>query len=167
MAQFCIRCGSPIIGKSKTALYRSPLCKKEAEVARRKAKDQPRFNICEKCGKQFTPKLFGEGRRYCFECVPDGMADGSHTRQIIKKWALEYKGTKCSRCGYDKCIEALEFHHRDMTQKEFSISDRNIKLEWEPIRQELDKCDLLCCNCHREIHAAAKFKTLIEGENHA
>ena len=64
MAEFCVRCGAPIIGRQKTAIYCSKFCAKEAEVARRKEKSKPRVNICEKCGQTFTPKKFGEGRRY-------------------------------------------------------------------------------------------------------
>lgn len=53
-------------------------------------------------------------------------------------------------CGYSKCIEALEFHHLDPTEKEFEISDRR---SWEALTAELDKCILLCANCHREYHS--------------
>lgn len=74
-------------------------------------------------------------------------------RRLIKRWALEYKGNKCQCCGYDKCVDALEFHHLDETQKDFGISDRNVPTDWESIKNELDKCILVCSNCHREIHA--------------
>jgi hypothetical protein len=67
-----------------------------------------------------------------------------------KKKCIDYKGGKCMICGYSKCIAALEFHHRDPNEKEFKIS-RN-KFDWEKVKDELDKCDLLCSNCHREYH---------------
>jgi ActR/RegA family two-component response regulator len=73
-------------------------------------------------------------------------------RFAIKKRAIEYKGGKCSICGYDKCKQALEFHHRDDTEKEFNISGLH-SIRWERIQRELDKCDLLCANCHREVHS--------------
>lgn len=38
--------------------------------------------------------------------------------------ALEYKGNKCSICGYDKCLGALEFHHLDSEEKDFGISEK-------------------------------------------
>jgi hypothetical protein len=67
------------------------------------------------------------------------------------KW-LEYKGgAKCQRCGYDKCIAALEFHHRNPKDKEFSFSKKK-SYKFETIKPELDKCDVLCSNCHKEIH---------------
>ena len=60
-------------------------------------------------------------------------------------------GGKCVRCGYDKCSGALEFHHIDPSQKDFTISNDRAKLE-ESI-EESKKCILLCANCHRELHA--------------
>lgn len=109
---------------------------------------------CLKCGNDFYPKKQAKTRNYCYNCYPEEYTtDGAALRRLIKKWALEYKGNQCYRCGYNKCSEALEFHHKDMKEKEFSISDRNIKLNWEKIKKELDKCDLLCSNCHREVHS--------------
>lgn len=109
---------------------------------------------CLKCGNKFFTKKQAKTRKYCYECVPESTYEnGASLRRLIKKWALEYKGYKCQCCGYDKCIEALEFHHINPEEKDFSISDRDIKLSWEQIKEELDKCVLVCSNCHREIHA--------------
>ena len=69
----------------------------------------------------------------------------------LKIKAVEYKGGKCEICGYNKVLEALEFHHIDPTQKEFTIS-AGVNKSWISIQPELDKCMLLCANCHREIH---------------
>ena len=77
-------------------------------------------------------------------------------RKIIKQWALDYKGHQCHGCGYNKCDTALEFHHIDPSKKDFIISDTNLKLDWEIIKKELDKCELVCANCHREIHEEEK-----------
>jgi len=64
---------------------------------------------------------------------------------------VNYKGGKCCCCDYDRYLGALEFHHVDPTQKDFELS--NIKCYvLETIQQELDKCILLCSNCHREVH---------------
>lgn len=58
-------------------------------------------------------------------------------------------GAKCSTCGYDKYIGALEFHHRDPKEKDPTWNRGwNIKR----LSVELDKCDILCSNCHREVH---------------
>jgi hypothetical protein len=47
---------------------------------------------------------------------------------------------------------ALEFHHRDPKEKEFQISRLTTVIMTEDVRQELDKCDLLCSVCHKEFH---------------
>ena len=65
--------------------------------------------------------------------------------------AIEYKGGRCALCGYSKCRAALEFHHVDPTEKEFTPS-RGYKNTWVKLKLELDKCILVCANCHREIH---------------
>lgn len=74
-------------------------------------------------------------------------------RYKLKDKAVQYKGGKCSSCGYNKYIGALEFHHRVPDNKDFEISNRNISKKWEVVKKELDKCDLLCANCHREVHS--------------
>ena len=61
-----------------------------------------------------------------------------------------YMGGKCKLCGYDKCIAALDFHHIDPKRKEFHITED--RKPWENAKEELDKCVLLCSNCHKELH---------------
>lgn len=72
-------------------------------------------------------------------------------RKELKDKAIEYKGGKCKICGYDKSKRSLTFHHRDPNEKEFGISKYKT-LSWEKIKIELDKCDLICANCHGELH---------------
>lgn len=73
-------------------------------------------------------------------------------RKEIKESLINYKGGKCEKCGYDKCIKALQFHHIDPNKKDFTIS-KNIKsLKFEDVKKEVDKCILVCANCHAEIH---------------
>lgn len=71
--------------------------------------------------------------------------------KIRKLKAVEYKGGKCTKCGYDKCYAAMDFHHVDPSQKEFVWNDLR-KRKWSDVILELDKCVLLCANCHREEH---------------
>ena len=63
-------------------------------------------------------------------------------------------------CGYDKCIKALQFHHKDSMQKDFEIADfyNSSKFDIERLKNEVDKCTLLCSNCHIEIHDIENFK---------
>ena len=74
-------------------------------------------------------------------------------RRKIKQMAIEYKGGKCQVCGYDKCNEALDFHHHNEGSKRFGIGQKGYTRSWETVKQELDYCYLLCANCHREVHA--------------
>ncbi len=76
-------------------------------------------------------------------------------RQKMKERLVEYKGNECFFCGYNKCITALEFHHLDPTQKDFGISSYT-NLKWDNIKKEVDKCLLVCSNCHREIHSGLR-----------
>jgi len=73
-------------------------------------------------------------------------------RKLIRKMSVQYKGGKCEVCGYNKCNSAMEFHHRNSMHKKFGISAKGYTRSWEKVRKELDKCILLCSNCHREIH---------------
>jgi hypothetical protein len=74
-------------------------------------------------------------------------------REKVRQMAVEYKGGGCEVCGYNRCIEALEFHHLDPTQKDFGISAKGYSRSWEKVKREIEKCVLLCANCHREFHA--------------
>jgi 5-methylcytosine-specific restriction endonuclease McrA len=71
-------------------------------------------------------------------------------RKRIKIKLIEYKGGKCEICGYDKCVRALQFHHKNPLEKDFSISGRS--LSFDRLKIEVDKCMLVCSNCHCEIH---------------
>lgn len=73
-------------------------------------------------------------------------------RKKIRQLAIEYKGGKCSLCGYEKCLRALEFHHLESDEKDFGISAKGYTRSWDSVKQELDKCILVCANCHREVH---------------
>ena len=74
-------------------------------------------------------------------------------RRKIKGQAIEYKGGKCTFCGYAKYQGALEFHHIDPNLKEFGLGLDGLTRSWEKTRNEIDKCILICSNCHRELHA--------------
>lgn len=75
-------------------------------------------------------------------------------RKLLKEKAVEYLGGKCSICGYDKCINALQFHHINPENKDFSISAKGYTRSWKIVKKELDKCILVCANCHCEVHAS-------------
>jgi len=78
-------------------------------------------------------------------------------RKKVRQMAIDYKGGRCQLCGYNRCSEALEFHHLETTGKDFGISDRGYTRSWKKIKEELDKCILLCSNCHREVHSGLQL----------
>ena len=91
-------------------------------------------------------RKYGDRRTYLIDAV-------QKRRKRVRTMAIEYKGAKCNNCGYDRCYEAFEFHHLNSGGKDFGISDKGYTRSWTKIKEELDKCVLLCANCHREVHA--------------
>lgn len=70
-----------------------------------------------------------------------------------KKLELIYQsGGKCQLCGYNKCENALEFHHLYSEEKESSISTLLAQGKYKEVLEEVKKCILVCSNCHKEIH---------------
>lgn len=72
-------------------------------------------------------------------------------RNRVKELAVNYKGGKCVICGYNKCQAAMNFHHIEPKEKDYQISGGT--KSFESLKKELDKCVLVCRNCHSEIHA--------------
>jgi 5-methylcytosine-specific restriction endonuclease McrA len=111
--------------------------------------------ICTRHGKS-THFLESTGKRYrCKKCRVDAV---NKRRKLLKLKAIEYKGRVCQYCGYFKCVDALEFHHAIPGEKDFSISGTGVTRSWDKVRAELDKCILLCSNCHREAHFNLRYK---------
>lgn len=86
-------------------------------------------------------------------------------RKRIKLIAAIVKGGKCELCGYSKYLSVLEFHHIDPKTKEFSIST-NTNRALADVLNEIEKCKLLCANCHRELHAAAINDLIVKDFTH-
>lgn len=82
------------------------------------------------------------------------------TQKRKKQMVVERFGGKCQCCGYDKCLDALEFHHLDENTKEHKPAYIIIRWSFEKAKKELDKCILVCANCHREIHAKNHIQNL-------
>lgn len=91
-------------------------------------------------------RKYSDRREYLIKAV-------QKRRKEIRLRAIEYKGGHCDICGYNRCIEALEFHHLNPEKKDFGISEKGYTRSWKAIKKELDLCQILCANCHREVHA--------------
>lgn len=77
-------------------------------------------------------------------------------RKRVKSKLVEYKGGCCEKCGYNKSEQALQFHHMNPNEKDFNISGRSYSLE--RMKKEVDKCIMVCANCHIEIHEEERNK---------
>jgi 5-methylcytosine-specific restriction endonuclease McrA len=118
-------------------------------------KDYGESRVCPRCNQNCNITEFYNRRGkenssvYCKKCT--GLQTVERQRKL-KKQMVDYKGGKCERCGYDKYIGALEFHHLNPEEKDFSLSQLKTYSFNHVIVEELNKCILVCSNCHREIH---------------
>lgn len=128
--KFCLQC-SPF-GKHNTS--KNPINRRD-----RKTK---RIFICKKCNKERNESGTN------LECI---VCRSSKRRRKQKEKAVYLFGGKCSKCGYSKSINALEFHHKVKEEKSFNLS-MNWHRSWDILKVELDKCELICSNCHKELH---------------
>ncbi len=95
-----------------------------------------RYTRCKKCRSVYRKKYVKEV---------------AETRKNGRIRAIEYLGGKCICCGFDKGISAFDFHHVDPKDKDPNFrSSRH--WSWERFKNEIDKCLLLCSNCHRLLH---------------
>jgi 5-methylcytosine-specific restriction endonuclease McrA len=81
-------------------------------------------------------------------------------RYFLRKKYKMHLGGKCSICGYHKCLNALHFHHKNPSEKNFLISNAiwgKDNLSESEIMNEINKCILVCANCHAELHAKYDF----------
>ena len=122
------------------------------------------INVCLECGKEFTAT---RKAKFCSDsCGQKSRYNKQKAEYISKTYetqkirgnkrkldAIETLGNKCSICGYSKNTAALCFHHKDPSLKSFSLDIRNFSSK--PIiklNEEVNKCILLCSNCHMELH---------------
>ena len=121
---------------------------------------------CCRCNVLLTPENSYDRKQkkiyssYCKECTSKNTLE---KRIKFKQFCVDYKGGSCIKCGYNKDITALEFHHKNPKDKEIDPSKMMNKSP-EFIKNELDKCELLCSNCHREEHYKINKKKKQEKE---
>jgi predicted transcriptional regulator len=114
-------------------------------------KECPKCKLTKNLDEFYSRRGKNGGSVYCKECSKD---EGKERFRRFKKKCVDYKGGKCEKCGYDKYIGALQFHHLEPAKKEFSLSKVRSHEFNDKIKIELDKCILVCANCHFEIHGS-------------
>lgn len=107
------------------------------------------LKICAKHGEQ--PHYYYNSYKY-YKCRVCNCENVKKRHKKVKALLVEYKGGKCEECGYSKCLSALQFHHKNSTTKSFGIAEKMYSKSLELLKQEVDKCELLCSNCHFEHH---------------
>lgn len=100
------------------------------------------------CGETDPTKFYGRCKTRCKAC--QNIENVKRVR-TYKEEAICTLGGKCVRCGYDKCIAAFDFHHKDLTEKDPDFAKMK-NWSFERKKSEVEKCELLCANCHREEH---------------
>jgi hypothetical protein len=147
----CTQCGkSPaIVGKVKCADCTAKYAPKDRVRHADRRSLFAEQGLCRGCGAEPQPD-----RTYCSVCVAKRSKSGKAWRTNAKKKAVDYLGGACQDCGFKTDILTVyDFHHRDPAIKDFTIA-KFINADFaKVVAPELDKCDLLCANCHRIRHA--------------
>lgn len=103
------------------------------------------MEICKLCHNKFKDYQL-RGRSRCGSC------NTKIRRFRAKSAAIMYLGGKCERCGWHGNQAVLQFHHKDSKEKDFMIGNVANK-SWDSIKKEMQKCILLCANCHAIEHS--------------
>jgi len=103
---------------------------------------------CKDCGTEGKENFY----KYKYQCKACWNKRTYQASRDKLDQLIADRGGCCERCGYNKCNAALQWHHLDPTQKEFGISGKR-GAPVEQLKKEIDKCTLLCANCHAEVHA--------------
>jgi len=150
------------IGKSQCSV-KYWLKKFELKTVHQKcnSKEYGDYKICFKCKENlFIDKFYNKknklnGYSYCKICFNKLTIE---KQRLLKKKCIEYKGGKCVVCGYNKYEGSMDFHHINPLEKDFNISRAKNK-KFDSIKNELDKCVLLCNRCHREVEGGYTILT--------
>lgn len=136
--------------------------------------------ICSNCGKEYNKSKdfrtkYRTYSKFCSQKCYDkyrqpevrekikdftkqfGTTEKTVQSTILKLQLVDLCGGKCEICGYNKNLSALEFHHLDKKTKEFELDATTLLSKSDDeLLSELLKCQLLCANCHREVHSPIK-----------
>ena len=127
--------------------------------------------VCSKCKVEKSLTFFNQriaakdgSSSYCKQCNSESLKNHYYSNKEyyynksrnyyleLKEWFINYKQTlKCSKCGESRHW-VLDFHHKDPSIKDGTIAQMLINSSKEKLLQEIDKCDVLCANCHRDLH---------------
>ena len=78
-------------------------------------------------------------------------------KELKAEWGVFKRTLKCSKCGFAHHA-ALDFHHEDPTEKEYNVNRLISNGQFKKAYAEIEKCIVLCANCHRIHHYEEKKK---------
>ncbi len=131
----------------------SPFGMHNTRPLKRELVHDPKSRICTACSQEKPiTEFYKKGRYSHSECRSCFNKRSTEKQRKNKIQAVAYKGGRCVRCGYQGHVAALDFHHLDPQKKNFAISTLK-NHSFRKMKDELDKCILLCANCHRELTA--------------
>jgi hypothetical protein len=156
MRRICPECMKQFDTHRGLHIYCSRECKEKQRV-RLMAHKEPKkrkYSFCQFCGETKEENY----RKTCSDhCAKKwrALVRNKRAHELAKKFDKWKKSIGCGMCGYNKCGKALDFHHTDPSTKLFEINKLNwwsfITYDNERVKQEIDKCILLCANCHSEV----------------
>jgi hypothetical protein len=136
----CVRCGVEITSEYTTC----DACRKISTEYKRVYY----LNNKKKCS-EYNKKYY---QRRPEKKIEDSRQEKAKNREIWYAYFNSIGMNKCSKCGYNKCWSAIEFHHIDPKEKEVVVSELVLRKMTETRKEEVNKCITLCANCHRELH---------------
>ncbi len=140
----CLNCGKPArVGKTQ--------CQTCSDYWAQRVVERRSKEMCPLCGE-----LARAGKSLCQACTDYQTLRKAKKREEQKRRAVEYLGGQCIDCGLrTDIVDVYDFHHVHPEEKSATINRMMTKtLSWASIQEELDKCELLCANCHRIRHAS-------------
>lgn len=129
-------------------MKKCPKCQKELpneNFSNNKSKKDKLSTYCKSCTVYYRKNSYLKKREHYLNKTKE------YKKEIVKNIQDLKSDLSCSKCG-ENHPAVLDFHHRDPQEKEFSISYAVRSLSKEKLQKEIEKCDVLCSNCHRKLH---------------
>lgn len=127
--------------------------KPNLEFNKKKSSKDGMSSYCKECNKENLKLHYKNNKKYYYD------KSRAYLKKV-QKWFNEYKETlKCNRCPESRPW-VLDFHHLNPNEKEGSISNMLSTSSRKKILAELDKCEILCSNCHRDLHYQERIKSI-------
>ena len=149
--KICAFCKKDYVSKISSQRYCSQQCREYFWFQKRNGR--PPIQFLKEIECRYCKKYFKRTRIQTIYCSKECHQKYINTtiRRDKKLAAISMMGGACSRCGYSRCLKALEFHHLDRKTKKYNMAKMFVHRGMEEIKEELKKCILVCSNCHKEI----------------